>query len=166
MTLFKEGAWLSDGITADRLANVASLQQHSRSTTGLASPPFPKEQCNRVSLNLISTPSTLSCYADRQLSAKDKLVMYVEKNHEDSADVKNLCPKCGRMLLLQAYYTNICLFCGSLVQSSNLGLDNIICLFRSFIFSCLVIRSNPCIHRLPEKSWLKVHTRVNQLYNH
>jgi hypothetical protein len=92
--------------------------------------------------------------------------MYVEKNHEDSADVKNLCPKCGRMLLLQAYYTNICLFCGSLVQSSNLGLDNIICLFRSFIFSCLVIRSNPCIHRLPEKSWLKVHTRVNQLYNH
>ena len=70
MTLFKEGAWLSDGITADRLANVASLQQHSRSTTGLASPPFPKEQCNRVSLNLISTPSTLSCYADRQLSVR------------------------------------------------------------------------------------------------
>jgi len=43
MTLFKEGAWLSDGITADRLANVASLQQHWRSTTGLAPSPFPKE---------------------------------------------------------------------------------------------------------------------------
>jgi hypothetical protein len=67
--------------------------------------------------------------------------MYVEKNLENFADAKDLYPKCGRMLLLQAYYTNICLFCGSLVQSSNLGLDNIICLFRSIIFSCLVIRS-------------------------
>nr|ACN31795.1 unknown [Zea mays] len=45
---------------ADKVANVASLQQHSRSTTGLAPSPFPNRQCNRVSLNLISTPSTLS----------------------------------------------------------------------------------------------------------
>lgn len=46
-------------LTADKASNVASLQQLSRRMMGFAS--SLKMQCIRVSLNLISTPSTLSC---------------------------------------------------------------------------------------------------------
>jgi len=46
-------------VTAARASKVASLQQLSRRTIGFAL--SLKAQCIRVSLNLISTPSTLSC---------------------------------------------------------------------------------------------------------
>ena len=47
-------------LTADKLWMVASRQQLSRRTMGLALPSL-KAQYIRVSLSLISTPSTLSC---------------------------------------------------------------------------------------------------------
>ena len=65
--LFIVGVWvggLGEGerekkVTAARASKLASLQQLSRRTIGFAL--SLKAQCIRVSLNLISTPSTLSC---------------------------------------------------------------------------------------------------------
>jgi hypothetical protein len=81
-------------VTAARAWKVASLQQLSRRMTGFAL--SLKAQCIRVSLNLINTPSTLSC--NRGWKREIDLVKQCKK-------WRKICPLSGEKNCLELLYT-------------------------------------------------------------